>query len=82
LEVYVSIVVARLQQFLDRRVVTWFARPNEVIVRYSELSPSVLEANDCLIRPLFRTATIFFGGTLDLQAVFICSSQEANVASQ
>jgi hypothetical protein len=82
LEVYVSIVVARLQQFLDRRVVTRFASPNEVVVRYSELSPSVLETNDCLIRPFFGSAAIFFGGTLNLEAVFICSSQEANVTSQ
>jgi hypothetical protein len=82
LEVYVSIVVARLQQFLDRRVVPRFASPNEVIVRYSKLSPSILEANNCLISPFFGSATIFFGGTLDLQAVFICSSQKANVASQ
>ena len=82
LEVDISIVVAGLQQLLNRHVVALFACPYEVIVRYSQLSPSILKTDDCLIGPFFWSAAVFFRGTLDFQAMFICSGQEADIASQ
>jgi len=77
----VAVVVAGLQQLLDRVVMARFAGADEIVVGDVELLPRFLEAHHSAIGPLDGSAPVLFGSPLHLEAVLIGAGQEHDVAT-
>ena len=79
LKVNVAVVIAGLQQLLHSCIVSFFARSDEIVIRYLELVPSVLKSNYRSISPFDWGTVIFFSCTLNLKSVLIGPGEKVDI---